>query len=147
MRFRFWGSAWTIHSFMQGDFFNEPISSVHSFGGGLYETNNYFIQISYLFGRPFLCICFLRAFYLFNYSNCSDPSLEVVHLFLSQKEWQSSICWSVLCPFHSLYYCHLLPLIQSLSFNVTRFHSLSVDVPLTCLFINDHSVLRKFTIT
>ena len=34
---------------------------------------------------------FLRAVYIIHHSNYSHPSLEVVHLFLSQKEWQSSI--------------------------------------------------------
>ena len=28
---------------------------------------------------------------LFHHSNCSYPSLEVVHLFWSQKEWQGTV--------------------------------------------------------
>ena len=95
---------------------------------------------------------------LFNHSNCSHPSLEVVvYLFLSLKGRQSSILWSVLCRFHWLYhYCYSLSLItvcchplslvvlivvtlchllhHSLSFVVTRCatrcHSLSLVVPL-----------------
>ena len=91
---------------------------------------------------------------LFNHSNCNHPSLEVVvYLFLSSKRRQSSILWSVLCLFHSLYHCcHSLSLIaifchslyhslslfvirctihcHSLSFVVTRCHSLSLVVPL-----------------
>ena len=39
---------------------------------------------------------FLRAVYLFHHSNCSNLSLEVMYLFLSQKEWESSIIWKVL---------------------------------------------------
>ena len=55
-----------------------------------------------------------------------------MYLFLSLKWWQSSILWSVLCRFHSLYHCsHLLSFIaircHSLSLN---FHSLSLVVPL-----------------
>ena len=55
----------------------------------------------------------LRKDYLFNHSNCSHPSLEVVlYLFLSLKGRQSSILWSVLCRFHWLYHCcHSLSLI------------------------------------
>ena len=82
-----------------------------------------------LFGRPLLYICFLSAFYLFNHSTCSHPSLEVVHLFMSEKVWQSLILWSALCRFHSLHHCHSLPLIAICC------HSLSLDVPLVCLFI------------
>ena len=111
---------------------------------------------------------------LFNNSNCSHPSLEVaVYLFLSLKGRQSSIPWSVLCRFHWLCHCcHSLSLIaicchslslvvlllvtlchllhHSLSFVVTRCttrcHSLSLDVPLVCLFINDLFVVtNRFT--
>ena len=95
---------------------------------------------------------------LFNHSNCSHPSLEVVvYLFLSLKGRQSFILWSVLCRFHWLYHCcHSLSLIaicchslsfvvlfvitlyhllhQSLSFVVILchplYHSSSLDVPL-----------------
>ena len=83
---------------------------------------------------------------LFNHSNCSHPSLEVVaYLFLSLKGRQSSILWSALCRFHWLYHyshsqsliachslllfallivtlCHLLH--HSLSLVVIRCHSL-----------------------
>ena len=52
---------------------------------------------------------------------------------------QSSFLWSILCRYHSLYHflslavthCHLL------SHVVIRCHSLPLDVPLVCLFIND----------
>ena len=91
---------------------------------------------------------------LFNHSNCSHPSLEVVvYLFLSLKGRQSSILWSVLCRFHWLYHCcHSLSLIaicchslslvalllvilchllhRSLPLVVTRCNSLSLAVPL-----------------
>ena len=137
--------------------------------------------------------------YFFKHSNCSH------HPFLSLKWWQSSILWSVLCRFHSLYHCshslsliairchlchslllfaacchllslivthcHLLSLIvplvatrcttlchslyhllslviirchllyYSLALVVIRCHSSSLDVPLVCLFINDHICL------
>ena len=69
-----------------------------------------------------------------------------MYLFLSQKEWQLSIFWSVLCRFHFFYHflslavthCHLLPLAvircYSLSLvatsSTTRCHSLSFLVPL-----------------
>ena len=96
----------------------------------------------------------LRKVSLFNHSNCSHPSLEVVvYLFLSLKVWQSSILCSVLCRFHSLYHCyhsflliaiccHSLSLVvslavtlchslyHSLSFVVFRCHLLSLFVPL-----------------
>ena len=70
-----------------------------------------------------------------------------MYLFLSLKWWQSSILWSVLCRFHSLYHCsHSLSLItifchylslfvtlchslyHSLSLFVTHCHSLSLIV-------------------
>ena len=58
-----------------------------------------------------------------------------MYLFLSLKWWQSSILWSVLCRFHSLYHCsHSRSLISirchSLSLFVTSCHSLSLVVPL-----------------
>ena len=61
---------------------------------------------------------------LFNHSNCSHPSLEVVvYLFLSLKGRQSSILWSVLCRFHWLYHC-----CHSLSLIAICCHSLSLVV-------------------
>ena len=74
--------------------------------------------------------------FLFNQSSCSHPSLEVVvYLFLSLKWWQSSILWSLLCRFHSLYHCsRSLSLItifcHYLSLVVTLCHYLSLVVPL-----------------
>ena len=77
-----------------------------------------------------------------------------MYLFLSLKARQSSILWSVLCRFHSLYHCchslsliaicchslhYLLPLFVTCC--ATRCHSLSLDAPLVCLFINDQSRL------
>ena len=105
---------------------------------------------------------------LFNHSNCNHPSLEVVvYLFLSSKRRQSSILWSVLCLFHSLYHCcHSLSLIaifchslyhslslfvirctihcHSLSFVVTRCHSLSLVVPL--VVIRCHSLYHSLSL-
>ena len=78
----------------------------------------------------------LMKVFLFNQSSCSHPSLEVVvYLFLSLKWWQSSILWSLLCRFHSLYHCsHSLSLItifcHYLSLVVTLCHYLSLVVPL-----------------
>ena len=92
----------------------------------------------------------LRAFYLFNQSNYSHPSLEVVYLFLSQKEWHHPffevycavfICFTICC--HSLSLiaicCHSLPFVVPLVVICCHslYHSLSLDVPLVCLFIND----------
>ena len=67
---------------------------------------------------------------LFNHSNCSHPSLEVVvYLFLSLKGWQSSILWSELCRFHSLYhYCHSLSLIAICSHSLSLVLSLVVTL-------------------
>ena len=74
---------------------------------------------------------FFRAFYLFNYSNCSHPSLEVVY--------------QVLCFMAVIHICHLLSFVvtccttlyhslcHSLSFAVTSCHSLSLIVPLTVI--------------
>ena len=87
----------------------------------------------------------LEVVCLFNHSNISHPSLEVVYLFLLQKVLQSSILWSILCRFYSYHFlslaiihCHLLSLVftrchslyHSLSFVITRCHSLSPVVPL-----------------
>ena len=71
---------------------------------------------------------------MFNQSNCSYLSLEVVvYLFLSLKWWQSTILWSVLCHFHSLYHCS-----HSLSLIVILCHSLSPFV--TCCTTCCHSL-------
>ena len=64
-------------------------------------AENDFKMSSRCIGKPeifaeFLRIRFLRTVYLFHHSNCSHPCLEIMYLFLSQKEWQSSILWSVL---------------------------------------------------
>ena len=72
-----------------------------AFVQGLHWTDNFWQQLlikkSYFFGRQILGIWFfLRPVYLFHYSNCSHPSLEVVYLFLSPKEWESPIFWRVL---------------------------------------------------
>ena len=74
--------------------------------------------------------------YIFNQSNISHPSLEVVYLFLPWKELQqSSILWSILCRFYSLYHflslavthCHLLSPV------VICCYSLSLVVPLVVI--------------
>ena len=70
----------------------------------------------------------LKVVYLFNHSNISHPSLEVVYLFLLKKELQSSILWSILCRFYSLYHF--------LSLAVTHCHLLSLDVPLAVIRCN-----------
>ena len=72
----------------------------------------------------------LRKIYLFNHSNFSYRSLEVVvYLFLLLKRWQSSILWSVLCRFNSSYHCcHSLSLIVIYCHSL--YHSLSLVVPL-----------------
>ena len=84
----------------------------------------------------------LKKVYLSNHPNWSHPSLEVVaYLFFSLKGWQSSILWSVLCRFHTLYHCcHLLSLVvsfvvtlyhllyRSLSLVLARCHSLSIVI-------------------
>ena len=65
----------------------------------------------------------IREVYLFNHSNCSHQSLEVV-----TEKWQSFVLRCVLYRFHQFYhllslaatYCHLLPL------PVIRCHSLSL---------------------
>ena len=125
----------------------------HPFFQGLYRTDSFWqhLLVKTLINTTTYSLLFyktLRKVYLFNHSSCSHPSLEVVvHLFLSLKWWQSSILWSVLCGFHSLYHCcRSLPLIairchslllvvtlyhllyHSLSFVFTRFHSLSFAV-------------------
>ena len=86
----------------------------------------------------------LRAVSLFNHSTCSHPSLELVYLFCNSKDGNHLffdvhcvvfICCTTSCTnrCHSLY--------NSLSFVVPfvviRYHSLSIDVPHVCLFIND----------
>ena len=77
----------------------------------------------------------LKKVYLFNHSNSSHPSVEVVvYMFLSLKGRQSSIIWSVLFSFFvpllplAVTHCHLFSLVVTLSFVVPfvviRFHSL-----------------------
>ena len=127
-------------------FFTGVVAAIHSFRGYIEQT---IFDSSYLLRSKLTPL--LKNVYLFNHSNCSNPSLEVVvYLFWSMKARQSSILWSVLCRFHSLYHCchslsltafccHLLPLVvllavtlcpcfHALSFVVTRCHSLSFVV-------------------
>ena len=96
--------------------------------------------------------------YLFNHSNCNHPSLEVVlYLFLSLKGWQSSILWSVLCCFYSLYRCyhslsliaiyrHLLSLVVThcITFCSTYCHSLSLVV--TCCTTRCRSLYHSLSL-
>ena len=68
---------------------------------------------------------FLRTAYLFNHSNCSHPSLEVVYLLLCFMAVIHSLKCTVLLSFVeplAVVCCH------SLSFVVTRCHSLSLVV-------------------
>ena len=83
------------------------VAAIHSFRGYIEQT---IFDSSYLLRSKLTPL--LKNVYLFNHSNCSNPSLEVVvYLFWSMKARQSSILWSVLCRFHSLYHCcHLLSL-------------------------------------
>ena len=77
----------------------------------------------------------LRKVCLFNHSNCSHPSLEVVvYLFLSLK-WslQSPILWSVMCRFHSLY--HFSTSLSFIAIRHSLFSSLIAIVPLLSLVV------------
>ena len=76
----------------------------------------------------------LRKDYLFNHSNCSHPSIEVVvYLFLSLKGWQSPIVPLYHCC-HSLSLiaicCHSLSLVASVAVTLCHslYHSLSFVV-------------------
>ena len=89
-----------------------------------------------------------------------------MYLFLSLKWWQSSILWSVLCRFHSLYHCsHLLSLVaircrsfsliftlchslyHLLSLVVTRCHSLSLVIPLIVTRCHSLSLVVPLVLT
>ena len=80
-------------------------------------------------------LIFLRTAYLFNHSNCSHPSLEVVYLLLCFKAVISSlkctVSFSFVVPLN-IVCCH------SLSFVVTRCHSLPLFV--TCCTPHCHSL-------
>ena len=99
---------------MMDYFFNGALSAIHSFRGYmeqiiiLFRPAAFYEDLSYAFG----------AFFIYK-SNAS--------VFVTERR-QSTIVWSVLCRFHSLYHCHLLPLIviccYSLSFVVTRWATL-----------------------
>ena len=115
-------------------FFTGVVAAIHSFRGYIEQT---IFDSSYLLRSKLTPL--LKNVYLFNHSNCR-----------SMKARQSSILWSVLCHFHSLYHCchllsltafccHLLSLVvllavtlcacfHALSFVVTRCHSLSLVV-------------------
>ena len=91
---------------------------------------------------------------LFNHSNYSHPSLEIVaYLFLSLKGRQSFILWSVLCSFHWLYHCchslsliaiccHSLPLVLLLV--VTLYHLLHHSLSL--VVIRCHSLYHSLSL-
>ena len=106
----FGGSAWIIQSLMMDNFFNGALSAIHSFRGYmeqiiiLFRPAAFYEDLSYAFGAFFLCK-----------SNAS--------VFVTERR-QSTIVWSVLCRFHSLYHCHLLSLMDiscySLLLVVTR---------------------------
>ena len=142
------------HPFYHLGWFFYRSSCSHPFFQGLYRTDNFSQQ---LLSKTLINTTTYKLFswktlkkvYLFNHSNCSHPSFEVVvHLFLPLKGWQSFILWSVLCRFHLFHHCchsltHIVicchTLYHQLSFFVTRCttrcHLLSLDV---CLFTNDH---------
>ena len=135
------GSALAIHSFMWGDFLNGVVAAIHSFrvymeqiifdSSYLLRPANFLEDLSYAFD-------FLRAVYLFNHSNCSHPSLEVVYLFLCfiaaihnlKCTVSFSFCCITCC--HSFSFvaicCHFFSLVaircHSLSFAVSRCHSM-----------------------
>ena len=99
------------------------VAAIHSFSG---YTQQMIFDSSYLL-RPATFLGDVKSS-LFNHSNTSHPSLEVVYLFSLQKELQSSIFEANL-PFFllvSLFVtrCH------SLSFVLTRCYSLSLIVPI-----------------
>ena len=73
--------------FHVGKFFNGSVAAIHSFGGHMEQI---IFDSSYLLrAAPFLedlrHLTFLRAVYLFNHSNYSHPSFEVVYLFCHRK--------------------------------------------------------------
>ena len=116
---------------------------------------------------------FLRAVYLFNHSNCSHPSLEVVHLFLcfmaAIHSLKCTVSFSFVVP-PAVIFCHSLSFVvtrrhffslvaiscHSLPFVVTRcttrcnslYHSLSLVVPLvvTCCTTRYHSLYHSLSL-
>ena len=135
----FGGSAWAIHSFMWGDLLNGAVTAIHSFRvymGQITFDSSYLLRpatfledLSYVFD-------FLRAVYLFNHSNCSHPSLEVLDLFLcfmaAIHSLKCTVSFSFVVPL-AVTHSHLLSRV------VISFHALPFAVPLvvtqciTCL--------------
>ena len=149
-----------IHCFRWDDLFNGAVAAIHSFRVYMEQINfgsSYWLRPATFLEDPCYAFDFSRAVYLFNHSNCSHPSLEVVYLFLFYGSHPFFEMWCVvfIC---CTTCCHLLSLIViccvSLTFVFTRYHSLSLvvtivtgcttrchslvlNVPFVCLYIND----------
>ena len=71
---------------MYGDFFNRAIAVIHSFRDYMEQIifdSTYLLRPATIFEYLYCAFGFLTTANLFNYSNCSHPSLEIiVHLFL-----------------------------------------------------------------
>ena len=79
-----------------GWFFNSAVAAIHFFRGYMEQIN---FDSSYLLRAATFLEERSHAFHFFKDSlfiNCSHPSLEIVYMYLSQKEWQTSIIWNVL---------------------------------------------------
>ena len=80
-------------------FFNGPVAAIHSVIGYIEQIifdSSYLLKTATYLEEHLRHSIFLRTVYLFHDSKCNHPSLEVVDLFLSQEEWQSSIFWRAL---------------------------------------------------
>ena len=80
-------------------FFNGPVAAIHSVIGYIEQIifdSSYLLKTATYLEEHLRHSIFLRTVGLFHDSNCNHPSLEVVDLFLSQKECQSSIFWRAL---------------------------------------------------
>ena len=79
----FGGSAWAIHSFLEGGFFNGAVAAMRSFRGYKEQItfdSSFLLRTATFFGRPTYPMhsVLLRAVYLLHHSNCSHTSLEVL---------------------------------------------------------------------
>ena len=80
-------------------FFNGPVAAIHSVIGYIEQIifdSSYLLKTATYLEEHLRHSIFLRTVDLFHDSNGNHPSLEVVDLFLSQKECQSSIFWRAL---------------------------------------------------
>ena len=129
---------------MQGDFLMEQ-SLPCIVSGVKYATHTFLHQLlpqtSYLFERPFLCICFLWSFYLFITLIAVTVSGSSAFVFVTER---MTVTHYLKCTVSLLFvgtlsltatHCHLLSLVA------IRCYSLSHDISVVCLFIKDHSVL------